>query len=111
MMKFNSNKLNERIDFCEDVSERVNGNPMKPKTKILYSCFACIQESKESDTQTNLNIGSKFIKTIIIRDTRGDYKPTNKHYVLHEGQRFNIKYVKPDYQDKSYLRIYGEVVI
>ena len=22
MMKFNSNKLNERIDFCEDVSER-----------------------------------------------------------------------------------------
>ncbi|MGK8332188.1 head-tail adaptor protein, partial [Staphylococcus aureus] len=24
---------------------------------------------------------------------------------------FNIKYVKPDYQDKSYLRIYGEVVI
>ncbi|MDT3991356.1 head-tail adaptor protein, partial [Staphylococcus aureus] len=26
-------------------------------------------------------------------------------------QRFNIKYVKPDYQDKSYLRIYGEVVI
>ncbi len=23
MMKFNSNKLNERIDFCEDVSERV----------------------------------------------------------------------------------------
>lgn len=69
MMKFNSNKLNERIDFCEDVSERVNGNPMKPKTKILYSCFACIQESKESDTQTNLNTGSKFIKTIIIRDT------------------------------------------
>ncbi len=81
---------------------------MKPKTKILYSCFAfCIQESKESDTQTNLNTGSKFIKTIIIRDTRGDYKPTNKHYVLHEGQRFNIKYVKPDYENKkSFLHIW-----
>ncbi|MRV27020.1 head-tail adaptor protein, partial [Staphylococcus aureus] len=24
---------------------------------------------------------------------------------------YNIKYVKSDYQDKSYLRVYGEVVI
>ena len=33
-MKFNSNKLTERIDFCEDISERVNGNPAKPKSKF-----------------------------------------------------------------------------
>ncbi|NGC65713.1 head-tail adaptor protein, partial [Staphylococcus aureus] len=26
-MKFNSNKLTERVDFCQDISERVNGNP------------------------------------------------------------------------------------
>ncbi|NGW50990.1 head-tail adaptor protein, partial [Staphylococcus aureus] len=57
------------------------------------------------------NTGSKFIKTIIIRDPRGDYKPSNKHYITHESQRYNIKYVKSDYQDKSYLRVYGEVVI
>lgn len=110
-MKFNSNKLTERIDFCEDISERVNGNPAKPKSKVLYSCYACIQEAKESDTQTNLNTGSKFIKTIIIRDPRGDYKSSNKHYITHESQRYNIKYVKSDYQDKSYLRVYGEVII
>lgn len=42
MMKFNFNKLNECIDFCEDVSERVNGNLMKLKMKILYFCFVCI---------------------------------------------------------------------
>ncbi|MFB2694925.1 head-tail adaptor protein, partial [Staphylococcus aureus] len=36
-MKFNSNKLTERVDFCQDISERVNGNPAKPKSKVLYS--------------------------------------------------------------------------
>ncbi|SUK56867.1 phage head-tail adaptor [Staphylococcus aureus] len=39
MMKFNSNKLNERIDFCEDVSERVNGNPMKTEDENIILLF------------------------------------------------------------------------
>ena len=64
-MKFNSNKLTERIDFCEDISERVKRESSKTKVKVLYSCYACIQEAKESDTQTNLNTGSKFIKLLL----------------------------------------------
>lgn len=110
-MKFDSKRLNERIVFCEDVSKSVNGLPAKPKVEELYSCFACIQDSKESDTQTSITTGSKFVKTFIIRDPRGDYKPSNKHYVMHDGMRYNIKYAKPDYEDKSYIRVYCEVVI
>ncbi|MGF2062140.1 phage head completion protein [Mammaliicoccus sciuri] len=109
-MKFNSKELNERISFNEDVSKSINGLPQPPKPEELYSCYACIQDSKESDTQTSINTGSKFIKTFIIRDPRGDYKPSNKHYVIHEGIRYDVKYFKPDYRDKSFLRVYGEVV-
>ncbi|OFV61101.1 head-tail adaptor protein [Mammaliicoccus sciuri] len=108
-MKFNSNNLNERVSFCEDISKSVNGLPSRPKTVELYNCFACIQDSKETDTQTALSNESKFIKTIIVRDPRGDYKPSNKHYVLHEGYKYNIKYYKPDYIDKSFIRVYCEV--
>lgn len=76
----------------------------------LYSCYACIQDARESDMQTSLTTSSQFIKTIIIRDPRGDYKPNNKHYVIHDGEKYQIKYVKKDYQDKSYVRVYCEVV-
>ncbi|MTV20651.1 phage head completion protein [Staphylococcus delphini] len=110
-MRFNPNRLNERVTFCEDTSQSIKGLPQRPITKELYSCFACIQDSKESDTQTSLTTGTQFIKTVIIRDPRGDYQPNNKHYIIHDGQKYPIKYVKKDYQDKSYLRIYCEVVL
>lgn len=109
-MKFNSKDLKERVTFNEDISQSINGLPQPPTPKELYSCYACIQDSKESDTQTSISTSSKFIKTIIIRDPRGDYKPSNKHYVIHDGIRYDIKYIKPDYRDKSFLRIYGEVI-
>ncbi|MCE5153268.1 head-tail adaptor protein [Staphylococcus hyicus] len=109
-MKFNSNRLNERVTFCHDTSKSINGLPQKPITEELYSCYACIQDARESDMQTSLTTSSQFIKTIIIRDPRGDYKPNNKHYVIHDGERYQIKYVKKDYQDKSYVRVYCEVV-
>lgn len=109
-MKFNSNRLNERITFCEDVSKSIKGLPQKPITQELYSCYACVQDARESDTQTSLTTGSQFIKTLIIRDPRGDYMPSNKHYVLHDNQHYQVKYVKKDYEDKSYMRIYCEVV-
>ncbi len=51
MMKFNSNKLNERIDFCEDVSERVNGNPMKPKTKYYTLVSLAFKNLKNPKSQ------------------------------------------------------------
>lgn len=109
-MKFNSNRLNERVTFCQDTSKSINGLPQKPITEELYSCYACIQDARESDMQTSLTTGSQFIKTIIIRDPRGDFKPNNKHYVIHDRERYQIKYVKKDYQDKSYVRVYCEVV-
>lgn len=110
-MKFSSRDLNERVSFNEDVSKSINGLPQRPKPQELYSCYACIQDAQESDTQTSINTGSKFIKTIIIRDPRGDYKPSNKHYVIHDHVRYDVKYYKPDYRDKSFLRVYCEVVI
>ncbi|MDN6261294.1 MAG: head-tail adaptor protein [Staphylococcus simulans] len=110
-MKFNSNRLNERVTFCEDISKSINGLPQKPVPQELYSCYAAIQDARESDIQTSINTGSKFIKTIIIRDPRGEYKPNNKHYVLHEGERYDIIYVKKDYQDKAFIRVYCEVIL
>ncbi len=78
MMKFNSNKSSERIDFsCEDVSERSERKSDETEDENIIPCFACIEESKESDTQTNLNTGSKFIKTMMIK-ILGDYKTLNK---------------------------------
>lgn len=110
-MKFNSNKLNERVTFCEDISKSVNGLPQRPVTEELYSCYAAVQDAKESDTQTSINNGSKFVKTVIIRDPRGDYYPNNKHYLIHDGERYDIVYVKKDYQDKAFIRVYCEVVL
>lgn len=45
-MKFNSNKLTERIDFCEDISERVNGNPAKPKSKFYIHAMHAYKKPK-----------------------------------------------------------------
>ncbi|RAA65562.1 head-tail adaptor protein, partial [Burkholderia multivorans] len=58
-MKFNSNRLNERVTFCEDISKSINGLPQKPVLQELYSCYAAIQDARESDTQTSISTGSK----------------------------------------------------
>ncbi|MFD9626977.1 phage head-tail adapter protein, partial [Peribacillus muralis] len=47
--------------------------------------------------------------TITIRDPQADYIPTNKHILFIDNdmyqERYNIKHVQPDLQNKEFIKI------
>lgn len=103
-----------RVTFFE---YEPNKGPMpgeKPK-KILYECWAKVDEVWLKDLELAKSNGTLSDLTITIRDPGSEYMPRNKHYLsiksdYYKGQKFNIKHVRPDIQNKEYIRIVAELV-
>lgn len=105
-------QLNERIQFCEDVSERVNGLPSKKVTKVYYECWSAVQEMRTSDTLTQLTTQSKVIIAFVIRNPRDEYTINNHHYVRYRDQVYPIKYNQPDMRTGGdFLKVFCEVTL
>lgn len=110
-MTYDSGKLNQRIEFVEDVSKRVNGLPSQLVPELQYKCWAAVEEMRESDTLTALNTQSKMTLAFVIRDPMGEYKISSNHYVVFRDKKYPIKYHKSDFKERGFLRVYCEVVI
>ncbi|MEM5014108.1 phage head closure protein [Niallia taxi] len=106
-------QYNTRITFYEYVAND-GPEPGEKIKSVLYGCWAGIEEVWTKDLELAKANGTLSDLTIKIRDPRGTYRPSNKHYVSiqspeYAGQHFNIKHVSPDIRNKREIRIVAEV--
>ena len=105
-------QLNQRIEFCEDITERVDGLPGQKVTKVYYSCWSAIEEMKTSDALTQLTTQSKMIVAFIIRNPRDEYKISNHHYIKYKDVTYPIKYSQTDMKSGGdFIKVFCEVVL
>lgn len=106
--------LRTRVRFYE-YAPNPGPEPGEDKKKTLYECFAKIDEVWSRDLEQAKANNTLSDLTITIRDTHGEYTPSNKHYVevdysIYKGRHYNIKDVQPDAQNRNFIKVIAEVV-
>ena len=106
-------KYNTRVIFYEFVGND-GPTPGEKVKRILYECWADIEEVWMKDLELAKANGTLNDLTIKIRDPRETYQPTSKHYVsinapIYKDTHFNIKQVTPDLRNHREIRIIAEV--
>jgi len=107
------NKSKYKITFYEYAANDGPDPGEKVKT-ILYESWGYIEEVWAKDLELAKATGTLNDLTIKIRDPRGAYQPTNKHYLsinapIYKDIHFNIKNVAPDLRNRREIRIVAEV--
>lgn len=111
--RLKSGDLRTPVTFYEYV-EKEGPMPGQKEKKILFQCLAKVDEMWLKDMEIAKQNGTISDVTIIIRDPIGSYTPSNKHYIsiddpLYKDNRYNIKHVQPDVQDRSFINIIGGI--
>lgn len=106
-------KYNTRVTFYEYAGND-GPDPGEKVKRVLYECWADIEGVWAKDLELAKATGTLNDLTIKIRDPRGSYQPTNKHYVsinasIYKDTHFNIKNVAPDLRNRREIRIVAEV--
>lgn len=88
--------------------------PGEEEPEEVYSCWAKVDEMWLKDMELAKQQGTLTDITIIIRDPRDDYVPTNKDVFsiddpFYKNNEYEIKHVQPDVQDRSYINIVAEL--
>lgn len=115
----NTGDLNTRIEFYE-FAPSDGPEPGEVEKRLLWECWAEVYEPSMKDIESLSTTKVLYSVTAKFRETHGEYKPSNKHYlsVLHPAYkdnqgnylRFNIKKVHPDVKDKRFIKVVAEVV-
>lgn len=84
--------------------------PGQSEKAILHECYAEIYNPSMKDIQVMGVHGTKEAVTILIRDTKGEYIPTNKHFASIHDYRYtnkilNVLDVRPDLQNNNFITI------
>lgn len=113
----NAGELNTRVRFFEYAS-MPGPEPGEREVNVIWECWAEVYEPSTKDFAVLSTTGVEFAVTVRIRDTRGEFRPFNKHYLAvlddaytdDEGEyiRFNIKKVQPDIKNKKFVKIVAE---
>ncbi|MEB7433341.1 phage head-tail adapter protein [Staphylococcus pasteuri] len=105
-------KLNTKVHFYEYQANKGPEAGVKRK-KILYSCWAYVPQWKMTELQNAIANGTEHDVKIFIRETHGQYVPSERHYINVESsyitQDLNIKLVQPDVENEDFLMILGGV--
>lgn len=105
----NAGALRTPVTFYENAPS--SGHAPGPREKkVLYDCFAEVYNPSMKDIQVMAVSGTKEAVTIRIRDTKGEYTPTNKHFVSVQDYRyidkvFDVLDVRPDLQNNNFVTI------
>ncbi|MGY3716782.1 phage head-tail adapter protein [Sutcliffiella cohnii] len=88
--------------------------PGEKQEKVLYECFAKIDNVWMKDLEQAKTNGTVEDITITIRDPLDDYIPSNKHFISvdargYRGKQFNIKSNFPDPQDNAFIKVVGGI--
>lgn len=108
--KITSGNLNTPVIFFVPSSK--SPEPNEQDIEVLYDCFAEVYNPSMKDMEI-INSRQKATKeavTINIRDTFGEYLPTNKHNAKLDDYRyknkiFEIISVAPDVKNNSFIKI------
>lgn len=111
--RIHSGELRTRVTFFE-FAPNDGPIPGEKKEKILYETWAKVDEVWTKDIELAKANGTLSDLTIHIRDTHGEYTPTNKHYIKihapeYEDLNYNIKQVMPDLQYRDFIKIVAGV--
>lgn len=116
-MSLDTSDLNTRIQFFEYVAAD-GPEPGEVEKNVAWECWAEVYEPSMKDIESLSTTNVLYSVTVRFRDPRGEYKPTNKHYlaVLDESYkddegnyvRFNIKKIHPDVKDKRFIKVVAE---
>lgn len=84
--------------------------PGESQKKILHECFAEVYNPSMKDIEVMKATDTKEAVTIRIRDTAGEFTPTNKHYVeirdyRYSGKVFNAVDVRYDLKRNGFTTI------
>lgn len=88
--------------------------PGQTEKRTLFESWAKIDEVWMKDLELAKSNGTLSDVTIRIRDPLEEFRPTNKHYLSiddpdYKDNRYNIKAVHPDMQDRRFIRIVAGV--
>lgn len=101
-------KLNTRVHFYE-YQENEGPEAGERRKAVLYSCWAYISNWKMTELQNAIANGTEHDVKIFIRETHGQYIPSEKHYVAidspYVNQDLNIKIVQPDVENERFLML------
>ncbi|PGR01346.1 phage head completion protein [Priestia megaterium] len=98
------------------LEKKKSTTPTSEKEQItLYECWAKIDQVWSKDFEIAKANGTLSDLTITIRDTHGEFIPTNKQHISinapeYKNTVFNIKQVMPDLQTRGFIKIIAEVV-
>lgn len=108
MRKSRTGKLNTIVEFWE-YRPHSGPEPGEQEKKILYKARAEIYDPSMKDLEILNGKGTKKAITIVIRDPRGKYIPSNKHYVAMSDYRLNDQWnivdIRPDISENRFLTI------
>lgn len=107
--RVHSGELRTPVTFYE-YQANDGPEPGEKEKKVLFKSWAKIDEIWLKDMELAKSEGTESDVTIIIRDPLDDYILTNKHYVsiddrIYRNNRYNIKHVQPDVQDRNFINI------
>lgn len=106
-------KLNTKVVFYEYVA-RTGPEAGTKRKKELYTCWAYVPQWKMTELQNAIANGTEHDVKIFIRETHGQYIPSEKHYVSIDSpyitKDLNIKLVQPDVENERFLMLLAGVV-
>lgn len=84
--------------------------PGNKKKETLFACLAEVYNPSMKDLTVMNTTGTKEAVTIRIRDTAGEYLPTNKHFAAiddyrYTGKVFSVVDVRNDLTDNRFITI------
>lgn len=107
-------ELNTRVTFYEFAP---SDGPEAGESEIrnLYSCWAAAEKVWMRDVEQAKANGTLEDVTLVIRDPRGDFIPSNHHYVGIDdgrffGKRYNVKTIQPDMTDKRFMLVIAGLI-
>ncbi|MGX2946096.1 phage head-tail adapter protein [Enterococcus alishanensis] len=108
MRKSRTGKLNTIIHFWE-YQDHEGPEPGEEEKEILFKTRAEIYDPSMKDLEILNGKGTKKAVTVVIRDPRGKYMPSNKHYVeildYRMKDRWNIIDVRNDIAESQFITI------
>lgn len=108
-----SGDLRTPITFYE-YAPNEGPEPGESEKKILYECWAKVDQVWSKDIETAKANRTLSDLTITIRDPQQSYRPSNKHYVEindldFQDIHYNIKHVQPDLQNHDFIKVIAGV--
>lgn len=113
--RVNTGELRTRISFYEFAP---NDGPLPGEKEkvVVYETWGKVDSVWSKDVEIAKANGTLSDLTITIRDPRGSFSLSNKHYVQiqspeYESLRYNIKQVQPDLQNRDFIKVISGVSV